>query len=185
MPRRRRKSAAGKSIYAEFDERVFFESCRIIVGFGEFPLLRYYAGEYERAESARADFERIFEIDGGRECDELNDEIEYVAGIQKNMDKISGWCRYREVAEKCRKKGFEFVLEPLALGDVAPDDVLACFKKRVYAEFVKSEVVEQEDGSCAVRMYLRDDVGSLMKLELTAPSKTQGRVLQRAFEQKA
>ena len=44
---------------------------------------------------------------------------------------------------------------------------------------------EQEDGSCAVRMYLRDDVGSLMKLELTAPSKTQGRVLQRAFEQKA
>ena len=56
------------------------------------------------------------------------------------MDKISGWCRYREVAEKCRKKGFEFVLEPLALGDVAPDDVLACFKKRVYAEFVKSEV---------------------------------------------
>lgn len=133
-------AAAGKSIYAEFDERVFFESCRIIVGFGEFPLLRYYAGEYERAESARADFERIFEIDGGRECDELNDEIEYVAGIQKNMDKISGWCRYREVAEKCRKKGFEFVLEPLALGDVAPDDVLACFKKRVYAEFVKSEV---------------------------------------------
>ena len=53
------------------------------------------------------------------------------------------------------------------------------------SEFVKSEVVEQEDGSCAVRMYLRDDVGSLMKLELTAPSKTQGRVLQRAFEQKA
>ena len=49
----------------------------------------------------------------------------------------------------------------------------------------RSEVVEQEDGSCAVRMYLRDDVGSLMKLELTAPSKTQGRVLQRAFEQKA
>ena len=44
------------------------------------------------------------------------------------------------------------------------------------SEFVKSEVVEQEDG---------DDVGSLMKLELTAPSKTQGRVLQRAFEQKA
>ena len=41
------------------------------------------------------------------------------------------------------------------------------------SEFVKSEVVEQED------------VGSLMKLELTAPSKTQGRVLQRAFEQKA
>ena len=34
-------------------------------------------------------------------------------------------------------------------------------------------------------MYLSDDVGSLMKLELTAPSKTQGRVLQRAFEQKA
>ena len=53
------------------------------------------------------------------------------------------------------------------------------------SEFVKSEVVEQEDGSCAVRMYLSDDVGSLMKLELTAPSKTQGRVLQRAFEQKA
>ena len=53
------------------------------------------------------------------------------------------------------------------------------------SEFVRSEVVEQEDGSCAVRMYLRDDVGSLMKLELTAPGKTQGRALQRAFEQQA
>ena len=57
--------------------------------------------------------------------------------------------------------------------------------KTRHSEFVRSEVVEQEGGSCAVRMYLRDDVGSLMKLELTAPSKTQGRVLQRAFEQKA
>ena len=52
-------------------------------------------------------------------------------------------------------------------------------------EFVRSELVEQENGICTVRMLLDDDIGNLMKLELTAPSKTQGRSLQRAFEQQA
>ena len=52
-------------------------------------------------------------------------------------------------------------------------------------EFIRSELEEQENGSCAVKMYLDDDVGNLMKLELTAPSKTQGRALQRAFERQA
>ena len=52
-------------------------------------------------------------------------------------------------------------------------------------EFVHSELREAEDGSCQVSLYLDDDVGQLMKLELSAPSKTQGRALQRAFEQRA
>ncbi len=133
-------AAAGKAIYAEFDERVFFESCRIIADNQPFLLLDYYAGEYERAENARADFAKVFSADEECTSAELNAEIEYVAGVQKNMDKISGWCRYREIAEKCRRSGFEFVLEPLSLGEVAPEDVLRCFEKRVYAEFIKSEV---------------------------------------------
>ena len=52
-------------------------------------------------------------------------------------------------------------------------------------EFVHSELTEQENGGCTVTMYLDDDQGTLMKLELTAPGKTQGRALQRAFEQQA
>lgn len=52
-------------------------------------------------------------------------------------------------------------------------------------EFVHSEVEDREDGGCAVKMYLDDDVGNLMKLELAAPSRTQARALQRAFEQRA
>ena len=52
-------------------------------------------------------------------------------------------------------------------------------------EFVRSELEEQAGGSCTVKMYLDDDIGNLMKLELTAPSKTQGRALQRAFERQA
>lgn len=51
-------------------------------------------------------------------------------------------------------------------------------------EFVHSEIVEQENG-CTVRMYLDDDLGNLMKLELTAPSRTQARALQRAFAARA
>ena len=52
-------------------------------------------------------------------------------------------------------------------------------------EFVHSELSEAVDGTCQVSLYLDDDVGQLMKLELSAPSKTQGRALQRAFEQRA
>ena len=50
---------------------------------------------------------------------------------------------------------------------------------------IETKIRKEEAGDYTAELRLFDEAGSLMKLELTAPSKTQGRVLQRAFEQKA
>ena len=51
--------------------------------------------------------------------------------------------------------------------------------------FVKTQVVPRENGDCAVVMTLDDEVGNLMKLELTAPNHRQALRLSRLFEEKA
>lgn len=51
--------------------------------------------------------------------------------------------------------------------------------------YVKSSYTEKEDGAFVVTMSLDDEMGSLMKLELTAPSQRQAIRLSRMFEKKA
>lgn len=52
-------------------------------------------------------------------------------------------------------------------------------------ELVRADVERRPDGTCSVRMALRDEQGPLMGLELTAPNITHARALARAWEQQA
>ena len=131
---------AGEKIYADFEPAVFFESARFMRVNSPYLYLEYYAEAYERAERTRGQFRRIFNVSGSERSGEIGEELDRVAVIAKNLDRIGGWCRYQTVADECRKSGFEFVLEPLSLGEITPDDVLSCFKKCVYYNFVRSEI---------------------------------------------
>ena len=131
---------AGESIYADFDPAVFFESARFMRINSPYLYLGYYADAYERVERTRAEFRRIFAISPSLKTGEIGDELDRIALIARNLDRIGGWCRYQSVADECRRSGFEFVLEPLSLGEITPDDVLSCFKKCVYYNFVRSEI---------------------------------------------
>ena len=53
------------------------------------------------------------------------------------------------------------------------------------SSLVKTQVVPQTDGECAVVMSLDDEMGNLMTLELQAPDQRQATRLARLFENKA
>lgn len=50
--------------------------------------------------------------------------------------------------------------------------------------YVKAECTQRETGDFAVKVLLDDDMGNLLKLELTAPDSRQAVRLQKALEQK-
>ena len=52
-------------------------------------------------------------------------------------------------------------------------------------QFLRSEVIQRENGDFAVRMGLSDFQGTLMELELTAPTLQQARKLERAYRKNA
>ncbi len=131
--------AAAKNVYADFEVNIFFESCRYIAANSPFLYLEYFVAAYESAERARRQFTSIFAIEP-RRIGELNEEMEYVTQLNKNLDRIAGWSKYQEIVAECRRSGFEFVLEPLNVGEITPDDILSCFKKCVYYNFVRSEI---------------------------------------------
>ena len=53
------------------------------------------------------------------------------------------------------------------------------------SSFVKTQVINREQGDCSVVMTLDDEMGNLMTLELQAPDSRQATRLARLFEQKA
>ena len=53
------------------------------------------------------------------------------------------------------------------------------------SSFVKTEIIEKEDGECSVILTLDDEMSNLMKLELSAPNQRQAIHLSRRMEEKA
>lgn len=51
--------------------------------------------------------------------------------------------------------------------------------------FVRTEILPRPSGDFSVVMGLDDEFGNLMTLELVAPTQTQARVLERAFQKRA
>ncbi len=53
------------------------------------------------------------------------------------------------------------------------------------SSFIKTKLIERDNGDFSVLMSLDDEAGNLMKLELTAPNQRQAVRLSRLFEKKA
>lgn len=127
-------------LYAEFDINLFNESCADLTRYGTHRYIAFFIAAYDNCKRAADEFRTIFRTDDFVGGDDLNARIEYVVNVQKNIDYIPNWCRYQEMVGKCRQNGFEFILEPLNVGEISADDILRCFKKCVYYNFVKSEL---------------------------------------------
>lgn len=129
-----------QSLYADFDLNLFNESCIELTRHGTHRYLEFFISAYDTCTRAAQAFSEIFRTGDFVGGDDINARIEYVTNVQKNIDFIPNWCRYQEIVNKCRRSGFEFVLEPLNVGEISADDILRCFKKSVYYNFIKSEL---------------------------------------------
>lgn len=132
-------SCAAK-LYADFDAGLFNESCIELTRYGIHRFIPFFIAAYDNCERAGEAFAEVFRTGGFLGGDDLGARVEYVTNVQKNLDFIPSWCRYQEMVEHCRKSGFDFILEPLDAGAISAADILSCFKKCVYYNFVKSEL---------------------------------------------
>lgn len=129
-----------QKLYADFDINLFNESCIELTRYGLHRYIGFFISAYDNCEAAAKAFSDVFRTGDFLGGDDIGARIEYVANVQKNLDYIPSWCRYQEMVEKCRQSGFDFILEPLNVGEISAADILSCFKKCVYYNFIKSEL---------------------------------------------
>ena len=132
-------SAAAK-LYADFDLNLFNESCIELTKYGGHRYIDFFVAAYDNCARAGDAFSEIFRTGDFKGGDDIGARIDYVTNVQKNIDFIPNWCRYQEMVEKCRQSGFDFILEPLDVGEISAADILRCFKKCVYHNFIRSEL---------------------------------------------
>ena len=66
------------------------------------------------------------------------------------------------------------------------ENAVARFNRQIRrSSYIKTQVINREEGDCSVVMSLDDDMGNLMTLELQAPDSRQAMRLSRLFEKKA
>lgn len=165
----------GKQLYAEFVDAVFDDSCATLTKYGVNSYTKFYMYAYESCARAEANFCRVFNTGGYSGGNDLNAKIEYVGSLQKNFGFIPNWCKYQEMVELCRKSGLDFVLEPLADGEISAMEVLSCFKKCVYYNFIRSELL-LDDVLCQFSGLNLEEVAARFK-ELSEEYERQTRKL--------
>ena len=91
-----------------------------------------------------------------------------------------------EITEKGRQDG-ELTADSIAFTvKQRAESAVARYNRQIRrSSFVKTRVVERDDGEYSVIMALDDEKGNLMTLELLAPDSTQAVRLSRLYEKKA
>ena len=91
-----------------------------------------------------------------------------------------------EITDKGRRDG-ELTADSIAFTvKQRAEDAVARFNRQIRrSSFVKTQIMERENGEYSVVMSLDDELGNLMTLELMAPDQRQAVRLSKLFEQKA
>ncbi len=91
-----------------------------------------------------------------------------------------------EITEKGRSDG-ALIEDSIAFSvKQRAENAVARFNRQLRrSSFIKTKLIERENGNYSVLMSLDDEAGNLMKLELTAPNQRQAVRLSRLFEKKA
>lgn len=100
---------------------------------------------YDSFEQARKSFFKVLEIEKDFEV-EGEDYTDFLylkaAAIFDNIDMLSSWCRFNRLSRTLRAEGLQFALSAILAGRITADQILACFNKKVYSDFVEKEVAE-------------------------------------------
>ena len=99
--------------------------------------------------------------------------------------------------EEVEPEKFRITAKGRETGELTEDSIAFTVKQRAEnavirfnrqirrSSFVKTQVVNREQGDCSVLMSLDDEMGNLMTLELVAPDSRQAIRLSRLYEKKA
>lgn len=151
-----------KHLYADFRSEVFEDSCYKLTRNGQTPYAEYYITAYESCAKVTQAFCKVYNTGGYVGGTDIASRIDHLTNIRKNFDYIPNWCKYQEMVEKCRRSGLDFVLEPLSDGEITPAEVLSCFKKCVYLNFIRTELM-LDDVLCQFSALTLEEIATRFK----------------------
>lgn len=132
-------------LFASYDSGNFSTLLKNL--FARYPLEIFsgFLRAHDSFEQARKNFFKALEIEKDFEVrDEDYTDFLYLkaAAVSDNIDMLGSWCRFNRVAGSLRAEGLQFALSAIAEGRIPPEQILACFNKKVYSDFVEREVAE-------------------------------------------
>ncbi len=90
------------------------------------------------AETIKADRKQVIDEDifeyYSRKCTALLD----------NIDMLPAWCGYRSAAKKMNESGLTFMTDAMESGKVSGDQILGSFRKNVYRNFIRANILSDD-----------------------------------------
>lgn len=134
-------------IYADFDREAFNATIRDMAE----------CNNYDAALGFLAAFRRVLELENsfvehfcytGDLKDVDDDYFDYVqkriTAISDNLYTMPSWVRFNVLARRCNESGLSFAVKALSEGRLKSDDLIRCFRKKVYQNFVETEIALDE-----------------------------------------
>lgn len=139
--------AKAEEIFSEYDGPLFNDRVSRIYREDGLPVLRQFLRSREDFLRALSDFNAAFGISD--DYDRLDDDYfefldEKCAALAENADLLQSWCGFYRTAEKLKKLGLNFTVEPLLSGALTSENLLACFRKKVFRYYIDTLTREDE-----------------------------------------
>ncbi|MCL1900954.1 MAG: DUF4011 domain-containing protein [Firmicutes bacterium] len=134
-----------EELFPDYEYHSFNNACRTI--FQEHPsmVLLSFINAYRDFANAERAFFRTLNVKGDyAHLDE--DYFEFLkmkaAALIDNIDLLPSWCSFNNAYKVLEQEGLSFALQPLLDGKLNSANLVSCFRKKVYQNFIESEIAD-------------------------------------------
>jgi hypothetical protein len=136
-----------ENVYTDFDRASFDSAVKEIAEHKTYDALKKFAAAYRSLGETEAAFVELFNFQGA--LNEIEDD--YFEFMSKKLDAMSdalyllpAWVKFNVLSRECADAGMSFAVKALSEGRLKGDDLIRCFKKNVYKNFVEGEIALDE-----------------------------------------
>lgn len=132
-------------VFAEFDSAQFVKTCAEVYLNDNILLVRKFIQTCDSFNANQKMFADKFNINTDYSVLDENypDYIENKCrALRENIDLFDNWCKFYSTSTELAKMGLSFTVQPLLDGTLTSDNLLACFKKKIYGQYITTTVAE-------------------------------------------
>ena len=132
-----------EELFPDYEYHSFNSACRTI--FQEYPSMVFlsFINAYKDFMIAEKTFFRTLNVKGDySQLDE--DYFDFLklkaAALIDNIDLLPSWCTFNGAYRELEKEGLNFALQPLLDGKLNSANLVSCFRKKVYQNFIETQI---------------------------------------------
>jgi KaiC/GvpD/RAD55 family RecA-like ATPase len=132
-----------ETIYTDFDRKAFEAVIEEVTVSEAYDSLLLFMNSYKMLLSTEHSFIKQFCYTGGLENleeDYFEFMIKKLSAIKESLYLMPSWVRFNHLAKRCHDEGLSFAVKALTEGRLRSDDLVRSFRKKVYKNFVETEI---------------------------------------------